>query len=440
MGIFDKDCPLCGSELPVSAEGCACGFSFEPNSIQETAQEQEIAVQDETLYANYLAARVEQTKEAITAAKIVLERDPENPLFLTDLKNAENEYKSACSLHEIQLEKLAVVTEAANSAKKSLEKARAELEREKARAEAAARKEAEEARLRAVARAQIAREAAAREAARKKRIADKQAKQIQKKAEEILGYNIEKKTKQARSAAKAAHERQVAMAMALVSRADDDIKQAKRHTSITSQNNSSNGTINSSAVETTNNKNNLEKKIQSSIVVSRTNGNDLQRPASNVVNVTPEKSDIKPTKAPIIAKKPDLVFKARQAIKAAAAMINKSSIKPAAARPVPENNSRSNKSEPRLPSKGNNLTKQATPEFKALQRRHSDRLLPLPKLVHNAIPTCPHCTAELEKNVKKCKCGFILESSTPDGFELVLTDGDKEAMEAFSYISITKMS
>lgn len=424
MRIFDKDCPLCGSELPVSADSCGCGFSFEPTSLEETAQELEMAVQDEQLYSNYLSARVSQTKEAIDSARIVLKRTPENPAFQNDLKNAEVEYKTACSEHNAQTEKLAIAAKAAATAKETLEKARAVIELQKEKSEAKAKQEAEEARLRSVARAQAARESIDKEEARAKRIAEKQAKVIQKQAQEILGQDKERLSKRARRAARAAHERQVAMAMALVSRADDDIKEARKYTSTNKKIDFSNGNDDVSVEQTTASSKKSAKQIQSSVVVSSAT-NEKQKKTSQK----------KSNRLPVITKKPNLVFKARQAIKAAAALMSKAN-----PQNISETESMTIQSTTNVTSITEKMTKLATPEFKSKQRRDTDRLQPVPKLVHNAKPTCPHCTAEIDMSSNKCKCGFVLEPLKTDGFELMISDADKEAMDAFSYISITKMS
>lgn len=456
MSIFDKDCPLCGSELPVSADGCACGFSFEPNSLEETAQELELAAQDEKLYANYLSARVAQTKEAIESVKIVLEREPERQDLLNDLKNAESEHEAALSEFKAQNEKLAAATSKADAAKESLNKARAVFESQKAevkaKAEAESKREAEEARLRAAARAQAARDKAAKEQERAKRLADKEAKIIKRQAEALLKKDEEKLSKQAKRAAKAAHERQVAMAMALVSRADDDIKQAKRYTSTNKNTDTVDEVKKESITNVTTADKQPETKVQASVVVSSTVAKKSKSPArkktefdKGLESALRELEQETATKTPVITKKPDLVFKARQAIKAAAAIMSKSEKKnteqqSAAIKNKKQSKINSGQQESNVTVISEKVVKQATPEFKSKQRRNTDRLAPLPKLVHNAGPTCPHCTAEIDTSAEKCKCGFVLEPTSPDGLELVLSDADKEAMEAFSYISITKMS
>ena len=449
MSIFDKDCPLCGSTVSVSAEDCGCGFSFEPTSLEKTAQELEIVAQDEQLYENYLSARVIQTEEAINSAKIILAREPGNQLLANDAQNAEAEHKAASEDYQAQTEKLAKASKAASVARDAMKKARAAQTEQKAQekllAKRATEKEAEEARLRAVSRAQETREQTQKEEARIKRLAQKQATLVKKQEQEIIVRDEKKQIKQARTAALAAHEKQVAMAMALVSRADDDIKEARKFSALDSGI-TVNNVDDSPAQETTaqepvvTKKKVSKKPAQPSIVVSGPVTRKQQKTkqkkinGSNGVKVATHTS-VK--NSPVVTKQPGLVFKARQAIKAAAAIMNKAEQK----KSQPEKN----KITAITGKAGNtqklkNTSKNATPEFKSTQRRKTDRLRPLPMLVRNASLVCPHCTAEITASSKKCNCGFVLEEDKRNDSGLVLSAGDKEAMEAFSYISITKMS
>jgi len=311
----------------------------------------------------------------------------------------------------------------------------------------AAEKEAEEARLRAVTRAQEAREQAQKEEARIRRLAQKQTALVKKQEQEVVARDEKKKTKQARTAALAAHEKQVAMAMALVSRVDDDIKEARKFgaldTGITVDNVDDSPAQETAAQEPTVTKQKASKKTaQSSVVVS--SSTTRKQKAANNQKIKKGKTNGKEVathtsakKGPVITKRPNLVFKARQAIKAAAAIMSKAEQKksqPEKTRITAITGQAGNT------QKIKNTSKTATSEFKSSQRRKTDRLRPLPKLVHRAALVCPHCTAEIAANSRKCNCGFILEENNREDGGLVLSAGDKEAMEAFSYISITKMS
>ncbi|MFV1992629.1 MAG: hypothetical protein ACC635_01900 [Acidiferrobacterales bacterium] len=441
MSIFDKDCPLCGSTVSVSAEDCGCGFSFEPTSLEETAQELEIIAQDEQLYDNYLSARVAQTKEAISSAKIILARESGNQLLVNDVTDAEAEHKTAQADYQAQSEKLAKAHKAASVAREAMKKTRAAHAEQKAQkkllAKQAAEQEAEEARLRAVTRAQEARDEAQKEETRIKRLAQKQTALVKKQEQEIIARDKKKKTKQTRTAALAAHEKQVAMAMALVSRADDDIKEARKY-----------GTLdNEVAADNVDDSQAQDTTTQEPVVVKQKASKKPAQPSVVVSSSTTKKQktkqektngkEVAAKKGPVITKRPNLVFKARQAIKAAAAIMHKAEHK----KSQPERNKIT-----AITGKAGNAQKikktgkAATPEFDSLQRRKTDQLKPLPKLVHSAALVCPHCTAEMKASAKKCNCGYVLENDRRGDSGLVLSTADKEAMEAFSYISITKMS
>ncbi len=451
LSIFDKDCPLCGSTVSVSAEDCGCGFSFEPTSLEKTAQELEIVAQDEQLYENYLSARVTQTKEAISSAKIILAREPGNQLLVNDVKNAKTEHATAQTDYGTQSEKLIKANKSASAAKDAMKKARAaqaeQKTQEKFLAKQAVEKEAEEARLRAVTRTQEARDQAQKEEARIKRLAEKQAAQVKRQEQEIVARDEKKKTRQTRTAALAAHEKQVAMAMALVSRVDDDIKEARKFSAL-DDGIVVDGVDDSPAQETATQETAATKKkaskkpAQPSVVVSSATAKK-QKAANNQKSKngkTNGKKVVTPTstkKGPVITRQPNLVFKARQAIKAAAAIMQKAEQKKSQPEKIKIT---AITGKPGSAQKLKNNSKAATPEFKSSQRRKTDRLKPLPKLVHSAALVCPHCTAEITASSRKCNCGFIFEEDNRNDGGLVLSAGDKEAMEAFSYISITKMS
>ncbi len=445
MSIFDKDCPLCGSTVSVSAEDCGCGFSFEPTSLEETAQELEIIAQDEQLYDNYLSARVAQTKEAINSTRIILAREPGNQLLANDVTNAEAEHGTARADYQAQSEKLAKATKAASVAREAMKKAKAaqieQKAQEKLLVKQAAEQEAEEARLRAVTRAEEARDQTQKEMARIKRLAQKQAALVKKQEQEIIARDEKKKIKQTRTAALAAHEKQVAMAMALVSRADDDIKEARKFGTLDigiAADNIDDSPAQETATQSSRvtKKKTSKKPAQPSVVVSssttkKQTAKQEKTNGKNVVTRTGAK------KGPAITKQPNLVFKARQAIKAAAAIMSKAEQKksPPERKKITAITGKAGDAQ-----KIKNTSKTATPEFKSTQRRKTDRLKPLPKLAHSTAIVCPHCTAEIKASSKKCNCGYVIEDDRRGDSGLVLSAGDKEAMEAFSYISITKMS
>lgn len=72
--IFQKVCPACAAHVSLSAGQCRCGHQPEAD---ETGSADDI-LRDEELYESYLAARVEQTRQAMVAAFEIHNADPRN--------------------------------------------------------------------------------------------------------------------------------------------------------------------------------------------------------------------------------------------------------------------------------------------------------------------------------------------------------------------------
>lgn len=72
--IFQKVCPACASHVSLSANECRCGHRFE----SDDAGSADDTLRDEELYESYLAARVEQTRQAMVAAFERHAADPGN--------------------------------------------------------------------------------------------------------------------------------------------------------------------------------------------------------------------------------------------------------------------------------------------------------------------------------------------------------------------------
>jgi hypothetical protein len=77
--IYQKSCPACGAMVSRDTKRCACAYSFESVS-EDTQIPEEQALQEEELFAAYLAARVDQTVAAVEAARVELAADPANSL------------------------------------------------------------------------------------------------------------------------------------------------------------------------------------------------------------------------------------------------------------------------------------------------------------------------------------------------------------------------
>lgn len=78
MSIFTKDCPQCTTSSPLAAAYCRCGYCFEPDKVNGSAQALELEAQEEKLYLDYLKARVSQTEAAVRAARAVAAADADS--------------------------------------------------------------------------------------------------------------------------------------------------------------------------------------------------------------------------------------------------------------------------------------------------------------------------------------------------------------------------
>lgn len=122
MRIFDKDCPLCGKHLPRSATYCECGFSFNPEEMDDTTQTLVMAAQEEELFENYLAARVAQTEEALTVGLAILAKNPGDGEKEREVARLSEEAKQAQSELATQNQKAVHARQAARTARNTLHK------------------------------------------------------------------------------------------------------------------------------------------------------------------------------------------------------------------------------------------------------------------------------------------------------------------------------
>lgn len=77
--IYQKSCPACGAMVSRDTKRCNCDYPFDSVS-QDMQLPEEQALQEEELFAAYIAARVEQTVATVESARIELAADPANPL------------------------------------------------------------------------------------------------------------------------------------------------------------------------------------------------------------------------------------------------------------------------------------------------------------------------------------------------------------------------
>lgn len=85
MSIFRKDCPQCARANNADAERCACGYRFEP----ENTTDAELALEQELLYRDYLAARISQAEAELNVARTQAAAEPENKTKAADALLAE---------------------------------------------------------------------------------------------------------------------------------------------------------------------------------------------------------------------------------------------------------------------------------------------------------------------------------------------------------------
>jgi hypothetical protein len=74
--IFQKICPACMVTLALDARECNCGHQFDHDDNDASLSSEEIRLQAEELYENYLAARAEQASSAVMTAQSESAREP----------------------------------------------------------------------------------------------------------------------------------------------------------------------------------------------------------------------------------------------------------------------------------------------------------------------------------------------------------------------------
>ena len=88
MSIFTKDCPQCAETNAAYAVRCKCGFSFNADDGAESQTEEEIALEEEKLYQEYLAARARQTTGTANDATKLAAAQPANQGKLNEAEQA----------------------------------------------------------------------------------------------------------------------------------------------------------------------------------------------------------------------------------------------------------------------------------------------------------------------------------------------------------------
>jgi hypothetical protein len=93
----------------VHAVRCGCGYCFDPNKLDGVTQELEAISQEETLYRDYLAARVDQSESAWQAARVAAVREPDNRVKAAEALLAEQNAMAARAEFDAQVERARAV-------------------------------------------------------------------------------------------------------------------------------------------------------------------------------------------------------------------------------------------------------------------------------------------------------------------------------------------
>jgi hypothetical protein len=88
LSIFTKDCPQCAETNAAYAVRCKCGFSFGADDGAESQTEEEIALEEEKLYQEYLAARARQASGTADDATKLAAAQPANQAKLNEAEQA----------------------------------------------------------------------------------------------------------------------------------------------------------------------------------------------------------------------------------------------------------------------------------------------------------------------------------------------------------------
>lgn len=95
MSIFTKDCPQCTAPNPTSAVRCPCGHCFDPAAVTDKKAAVEVAIHEERLYHDYLAARVVQAEAEYEVARADAVADPGDTYKAAQALAAEQALNSA---------------------------------------------------------------------------------------------------------------------------------------------------------------------------------------------------------------------------------------------------------------------------------------------------------------------------------------------------------
>ena len=134
MSIFNKICPRCAGENPVTGNRCQCGFVFDASANTGSFEALEIDVQEAEVYAEYLQVRMHQAKEIAEVAIAEQARSPKDTTKSSIAAEANAEFNAAKTEYDEQMVLVAQLRR----------ESRATKDAETSKAQAAARANAEQ--------------------------------------------------------------------------------------------------------------------------------------------------------------------------------------------------------------------------------------------------------------------------------------------------------
>lgn len=117
--IYQKSCPACGAMVSRDTKRCGCAYSFEEVN-QDTQLPEEQALQDEELFAAYLAARVDQAVATVESARAELAADRGNSRKAARLLQAVQDALTLRDDREAQATKTEEARKTAQAAREAL--------------------------------------------------------------------------------------------------------------------------------------------------------------------------------------------------------------------------------------------------------------------------------------------------------------------------------
>jgi len=107
MSIFQKDCPQCAASNAARASRCKCGYFFDTTAAGGKQATAAVALQEETLYEDYLSARVVQAEATLEVARGNAAADPTNTYKAAEVLVAEQALSAARAELRAQTERTA---------------------------------------------------------------------------------------------------------------------------------------------------------------------------------------------------------------------------------------------------------------------------------------------------------------------------------------------